>query len=136
MRIPQLFADGPTSELLEHYIQATLKHPYAYDEVTVGLRRALNGLLSSERVTLAAVAKDLGLSRRGLQRKLASRGTSYRELFRTLRLELALTLLSRHDISLNEAADSLGFSEASSFSRAFKKWTGISPKTYRRKPSG
>ncbi len=136
LRIPQLFADAPTSELLEHYIQAALKHVYAYDELTLGLRRALNGLLSSERVTLAAVARDLGLSRRGLQRKLATRGTSYRELFRTLRCELALTLLSRRDISMSEAADSLGFSEASSFSRAFKKWTGLSPKAYRRKPTG
>ena len=136
LRIPQLFADAPTSELLEHYIRATLSHPSVHDEITVALRRTLNGLLASERATLAEAAKDLGVSRRSLQRKLAARGTSYRELFRALRCELALALLSRNDTSMNEAADSLGFSELSSFSRAFKNWTGMSPHAYRRKPSG
>ncbi len=136
LRIPQLYADAPTSELLEHYIQATLSHSSVHDDLTVALRRALNGLLISERVTLAAAARDLGVSRRALQRKLAVRGTSFREMFRALRRELALTLLSRRDISLGEAADFLGFSEPSSFSRAFKKWMGMSPQSYRRKPAG
>ncbi|MCI0403947.1 MAG: AraC family transcriptional regulator [Acidobacteria bacterium] len=136
LRIPQLSADAPTSELLEHYIQATLKRPSVSDDLTVALRRALNGLMISERVTLAAAARDLGVSRRGLQRKLAARGTSFREMFRALRSELALTLLSRRDISMSETADSLGFSELSSFNRAFKKWTGLSPQAYRRKPAG
>jgi len=136
LRIPQLFADAPTSELLEHYIQATLNHLCVYDELAVALRRSLNGLLSFDGATLAAAARDLGMSRRGLQRRLAARGTSFRELFRALRCELALTLLSRRDMSMNEAADALGFSELSSFSRAFKKWTGMSPQAYRRKPTG
>lgn len=135
LRVPQLFADALTSELLEHYIQATLNHPCVQDELTVALRRALNGLLTSEHATLAAAARNLGVSRRGLQRKLAARGTSYRELLRALRFELALTLLNRRDIRMNEAADSLGFSELSSFSRAFKKWSGMSPRAYRRKPT-
>jgi AraC-like DNA-binding protein len=136
LRIPQVFADAPTSELLEHYIQRTLDHPVAYDELTVALRRSLNGLPSLDAATLATAARDLGMSRRGLQRKLAARGTSFRELFRTMRCELALTLLSRRDLSMNEATDALGFSELSSFSRAFKRWTGMSPQAYRRKPTG
>ncbi len=136
LRIPQLFADAPTSELLEHYIHATLSRAAVSDDLTVALRRALNGLMISERVTLAAAARDLGVSRRGLQRRLAARGTSFREMFRALRCELALTLLSQHDISMSETADSLGFSELSSFSRAFKKWTGMNPQAYRRKPAG
>jgi AraC-like DNA-binding protein len=42
-----------------------------------------------------------------------------------------MRLLDRHDLSISEAADVLGFSEVSSFSRAFKQWTGVSPKTHR-----
>jgi AraC-like DNA-binding protein len=134
MRIPQLYADAPSSELLEHYIQATLQHPHVEDDLTTALRRSLTGMLASEHATLAAAAKSLGVSRRGLQRKLAARGTSYRELLRALRFELALSLLNQRDMRVDEAADSLGFSELSSFSRAFKRWAGMSPRAYRRKP--
>jgi AraC-like DNA-binding protein len=135
-RIPQLFADAATSELLEHYIEATLHHPCADDDLIVALRGALQGLLSSERVTLAAAARRLGVGRRSLQRNLEARGTSFREVLRALRYELSLTLVKRRGVSMNDAAESLGFSELSSFSRAFKKWTGMSPQAYRRKPYG
>jgi AraC-like DNA-binding protein len=74
------------------------------------------------------------VSRRTLQRSLEARGTSFRHVFRAMRCELSLTLLSRRGIRMNEAAESLGFSELSSFSRAFKKWTGMSPQAFRRKP--
>jgi AraC-like DNA-binding protein len=135
LRIPQLFADAATSELLEHYIKATLTHPCVDDELTLALRNALHDLLSSERVTLAAAARRLGVGRRSLQRNLEARGTSFREVLRALRCELSLTLLRQRGMTMNHAAESLGFSELSSFSRAFKKWTGMSPQAYRRKPS-
>ena len=135
LRIPQLYADTATSELLDHYIQATLKHSCVFDELTVALRRAVSGQFSSEGTTLSAAARELGMSRRNLQRKLAARGTSYREVCRALRCEFALTLLKRGDISMKEASDLLGFSEPSSFSRAFRKWTGKNPHAYRPNPS-
>ena len=117
-------------------IRATLNRASTYDELTVALRQSLNRLLALNGATLAAAARELGMSRRGLQRRLAARGMSFRGLFRSLRYELALTLLSRREVSLNETADVLGFSELSSFSRAFKRWTGMSPQAYRRKPRG
>jgi len=135
LEIPQLFADAPTSELLEHYIRATLDHPCVDDELTRALRKAIQALLASERVTLAAAARRLGVGRRTLQRGLEARGTSFREVLRALRCELSLTVLTRRGVPMNEAAESLGFSELSSFSRAFKRWTGISPQAYRRKLS-
>jgi AraC-like DNA-binding protein len=135
MRIPQLFGDAPTSELLEHYIRAALDTPYVGDELTLALRRSLSGLPSTAGGILTSAAKDLGMSRRGLQRKLAARGTSFRELVRSVRCEMALTLLSRREISMSQAADAAGFAELSSFSRAFKKWTGKSPRAYRREPT-
>jgi AraC-like DNA-binding protein len=136
LRIPQLFADASTCELLEQHIRMTLKRPGVFDDLTVALRQSLSGLLASQRVSLAAMAREQRMSRRGLQRQLAARGTSFREVYRTMRYELALSLLSRRDITMNEVADALGFSELSSLSRAFKRWTGMSPQAHRRKPGG
>jgi len=131
LRIPQLSADAATCELLEHYIQATLGNSRVYDELAVAVRRSLARLSSSHTGSVAVAARELGMSRRGLQRRLAERGTSFRELFRSVRHDLAMRLLDRHDLRISEAADLLGFSEVSSFSRAFKQWTGVSPKTHR-----
>ena len=131
LRIPQLSADAATCELLEHYIETTLNHGRVYDELAVAVRRSLARLKSATMPTLAATARELGMSRRVLQRKLAARGTSFREFFRSVRYDLAITLLDQPDLSINEAADLLGFAEVSSFSRAFKLWTGLSPQAYR-----
>jgi AraC-like DNA-binding protein len=131
LRIPQLSADAATCELLEHYIQASLNSARVYDEIAVAVRRSLARLNASHTATIAATAREIGMSRRGLQRRLAERGTSFRELFRSVRHDLAMRLLDRHDLSISEAADVLGFSEVSSFSRAFKQWTGVSPNTHR-----
>ena len=149
LRIPQLFADAATCELLEHYIQATLNNARVYDELAVAVRRSLARLNAAHTATVTATARELGMSRRGLQRRLAERGTSFRELFRSVRYNLAMRLLDRQDLSIGEATDLLGFSEVSAFSRAFKQWTGMSPQSHRqqfrkapapsvrqRKPSG
>lgn len=135
LRIPQLYADAATCELLEHYIRSRLDHARVYDETAVALRRSLAGLLSANTASLATAARDLGVSSRRLQRLLAARGTSFREFFRSVRHDLAMTLLSRRDVSISEVADRLGFSEVSSFSRAFKQWTGTSPQVYRQQSS-
>ena len=141
LRLPQLFADPATCELLEHHIQATLTGARVYDELAVAVRRSLARLNASQTASVTATARELGMSRRGLQRRLAERGTSFRELFRAARHNVAMRLLERHDLSIAEAAELLGFSEVSAFSRAFKQWTGRSPQTHRqqfrqRKPSG
>ena len=132
LRIPQLYADAATCELLEHYIQATLTNARVYDEVAVAVRRSLSRLKSAHTATLTTTARELGMSRRRLQRRLAERGTSFRESVRSVRYDLAVVLLDRQDLGIGEAADLLGFSEVSSFSRAFKQWTGMSPQAYRR----
>jgi AraC-like DNA-binding protein len=131
LRIPQLFADVATCELLEQHIQAALARPGATDELMLALRNTLSGSLPSAHMTLGAAARSLGLSRRGLQRKLAQRGLTYRGIYRALRREAAFAMLARNETSASRVAESLGFSELSSFSRAFKQWTGLSPRAHR-----
>jgi AraC-like DNA-binding protein len=108
-----------------------MARPGATDELTLALRNTLSGSLPSAHMTLGAAARSLGLSRRGLQRKLARRGLTYREIYRALRREAALEMLARNETTASQVAESLGFSELSSFSRAFKQWTGLSPRGHR-----
>jgi AraC-like DNA-binding protein len=70
------------------------------------------------------------VSLRTLQRRLAEEGTSYGEVLRCTRRDLACAYLSESGWSITEIAFSLGFADMSSFSRAFRRWTGTSPSEY------
>lgn len=73
----------------------------------------------------------LGLSGRSLQRKLSAEGTSFNQVLNETRCELAKSYLgSEHRQSLTEIAFLLGFSDTSSFSRAFHRWTGTAPSDF------
>ena len=72
------------------------------------------------------------MSVRTLSRALAAAGTSYRQVLDGLRRELALRHLARNTISISEIAFLLGFVELSSFDRAFKRWTGVTPADFRK----
>ncbi|WP_426414604.1 AraC family transcriptional regulator [Aestuariirhabdus sp. LZHN29] len=77
------------------------------------------------------IAQALNMSARTLQRKLDEEQTSYQKLLSNTRHQLALEYLGRADISSGEIAFMLGFTEPSTFYRAFKKWTGKTPGQYR-----
>lgn len=80
--------------------------------------------------SLKDVADGLGFSARSLRRKLKEEGTSYQEILATVRLELAKQYLNS-GVSVERIAELLDYSELSTFSRAFKSWTGKSPQHYR-----
>lgn len=77
------------------------------------------------------IASALYMSARTLNRKLQQEGINFRRLFDKYRLELSLTMLNSHDANITLIAHELGFSDSSAFSRAFKKWTGHSPRQVR-----
>jgi AraC-like DNA-binding protein len=79
------------------------------------------------------IAKKLGFSRQTLFRRLKAEGATFREVLDELRHKLALDYLSGKQVSVNETAYLVGFSEPAAFSRAFKRWTGSSPRTMRLK---
>ena len=76
------------------------------------------------------------MSVRTLNRLLAAEGTSYRQLLDALRSELAARHLAGDDVSIAEVGFLLGFSELSSFHRAFKRWTGRTPAEFREEHRG
>lgn len=79
------------------------------------------------------VAARLAVSQRTLRRHLRALGTSYRAILRDFRLELAVGWLGESRLSVEEIADRLGYTEASTFRSAFRRWTGFSPRTFRQR---
>jgi AraC-like DNA-binding protein len=83
-------------------------------------------------VSLEAVAAALKMSPRTLQRRLGQEGTGFAEVLDGVRQELARRLVRGSTLPLSEIAFRLGFADLATFSRAFKRWTGTPPGTYRR----
>lgn len=85
-------------------------------------------LINADMETIAA---ELHVTTRTLRRKLTEEGTHFQELKDGIRRDIAIHYLSRPSLTISEISRKLGFSEPASFTRAFKQWTGVSPKVYR-----
>ncbi|MBW1943521.1 MAG: AraC family transcriptional regulator [Deltaproteobacteria bacterium] len=83
--------------------------------------------LPSGRITDEIIADKLNTSARSLQRYLRNEGTTFSKVCDAVRAELAKDYVRDQGMSLSEVAFILGFSEQSAFSRAFKRWTGLTP---------
>jgi AraC-like DNA-binding protein len=92
-------------------------------------------LLAGRRPELADVARELGVSRRTLQRRLTGEGVSYQQVLEQARRELASHYLLRSTLDLSETAYLLGYEDANSFFRAFHQWEGESPSRWRERRS-
>lgn len=77
-------------------------------------------------------ASELHMSSRTMKRKLQQLGTSYQKILDDLRKGLAVEYLTQTEITVDDIAVQLGYSDASNFARAFRRWTGRSPSDYRR----
>jgi AraC-like DNA-binding protein len=102
-------------------------------DVVSRTRAAVLEQLSSGEGTADDTAKQLHMSSRTLQRKLAEAHTTYLELVDEVRKDLALRYIEDPRRSVTDITFSLGFSQPSAFTRAFKRWTGRSPSDYRAK---
>ncbi len=78
------------------------------------------------------IAGKLGLSRQTLFRKLKAEGITFEKVLDELRHNLAFHYLNGKKVPVNQTAYLLGFSQPAAFSRAFKRWTGSSPRIYTR----
>jgi AraC-like DNA-binding protein len=89
-------------------------------------------ILHKGAANMETIAEKMGLSRQTLFRQLKAEGTTFEKVLDELRHRLALEYLRAKKASVNETAYLVGFSEPAAFSRAFKRWTGITPREIRR----
>ena len=81
--------------------------------------------------SLEDVARNLNMSARTLRRKLREENTSFRQLVDELRQDFALRYLRDTDLTVEDIAETLGFSDAANFRHAFRRWTNASPHEFR-----
>lgn len=95
------------------------------------VRIRLIELLPAGGVEIEDMAEQMNVSPRTLQRRLAGEATSFTELLDEARRELALRFIGERQMSVKEATYVLGFTEPANFTRAFRRWTGLSPTAFR-----
>lgn len=94
--------------------------------------RALLAACEQRFPSMEEMAARLRMAPRTLARRLAAQGTSYSDLLDEVRRQRAEVLLRAESLSIDEVAERLGYSDAANFTRAFRRWTGLTPPAFRR----
>ncbi|YAF97586.1 MAG: AraC family transcriptional regulator [Nodularia sp. CChRGM 3473] len=126
-----LSANANLLTVFEQHAEAMLHTVNQADNYTRKVVQAIAHQLTGELPSIEAIAHSLAISVRQLQRELQAEGTSYQQLLDETRKELALKHLQNPHTPIHDIAFVLGFSEPSAFHRAFKRWTGQTPRNYR-----
>jgi len=130
---PTRSADAALARLLEEHARILAQRtPKAATGFQAEVQKAIASVLP-EGGSASDVARALHVSVRTLQRKLVAIGTTFREISDAVRTQLAEEYLTDPKVSIAEVAFLLGFSDQSSFNRAFGRWTGESPGRWRRR---
>ncbi len=130
-RAPFISRNEAMWQTFEPTLRQRLDRLQAHASTAERVRACLVERLPSGETSMAQVAKRLLLSTRTLQRRLGDEGTSFHEVLRDVRAELAQHYLAQHELSGTQIAYLLGFDDPASFSRAYRGWTGASPEQAR-----
>lgn len=129
---PLLSSNPSLHRIVRRHAQDLLARVRSDHDVLARARALLPSLIGDPALTSAALAARLGVSVRSLQRSLAERGTTYKELVDGAREELSVRSLEAGTSSVQEIALSVGFESQAAFTRAFRRWRGQSPTEYQR----
>lgn len=124
-------SDASTAQICEESCRKLLNQMEIEDDI---ISRICHLLLSTpgEFPKLDAVAQRLSLGARTLRRRLNELGTSYQRILDDVRRELAIEYLRTTNLTVQEIAELLGYSEVTNFRRAFMRWVELSPYQYRK----
>ena len=131
LRAPNKLGDESISRFFEAHLASEvsqIEDPRSLDRQVLN---EISRVLSEGVPKISDLAGHLCMSARTLQRKLADGGYTYQSLIDEARRRLSARLLRETDYSLSEVAFMTGFSDQSAFTRAFKRWEGQTPRSYR-----
>ena len=124
------------SRLVKRQAEGLLQRLDSASSARGQVEKLLMPMLHTGEANIEVVARKLGVSRQTLFRKLKDEGVTFEKILDELRYRLALQCLQRESISVNETAYRVGFSDPAAFSRAFKRWTGSSPRAVKSEARG
>ena len=124
-----MFANGSISTLDEYLEQARLPELYGIPGRVV---EVLTRRIGASPLSIGHVADELNLSKRTLQRRLQQQSVNFADLRDQVRYHYSIDYLVRNRKSIDSISVALDFSDRTSFTNAFKRWTGMSPSTFRK----
>jgi AraC-like DNA-binding protein len=131
---PVVSADPHLNRLLISYCEDAISHRAKNRGLFQSrVENAVAPLLPHGKATAGEISRQLGVSPRTFARRLSKEGRTFSSLMTTLRSDLAKRYLADGDLAISQVAWLLGYREVSSFSNAFKRWTGKSPRKVRNK---
>jgi AraC-like DNA-binding protein len=131
--LPLRRRDPVLRAMLERQADAMATRTPLFKGLAGDVRRTLASRLARGEADMELVARDLAMSSRTLQRRLAAEGLSYHELLDRVRRETAETCLADSSLAIAEVAYLTGYSEPAAFHRAFRRWTGVTPQAFRQR---
>ena len=138
MRIRESWLDEPTGQgdryvfgVFSTHADGLLRSLLESKTIRGRIEAELLPILHTGGISMATIARKLGYSRSTLHRRLAAEGETFEVILDDLRRRMALDYLDSRKVSVDEAAYLTGFSDASAFSRAFRRWTGTTPGKFR-----
>jgi AraC-like DNA-binding protein len=133
--LPIVGSDNYLHDLLLRYAEEALAHrPQVHTSLRSAVERVLPQLLPHAKASASSVAQKLAVSTRTLSRKLRDEDVAFAEILEETRASLARRYLAERDLPVSEIAWLLGYGEVSSFTHAFKRWTGMTPRQFRLTP--
>ncbi|MCH2164849.1 MAG: AraC family transcriptional regulator [Marinovum sp.] len=129
---PNMLGDEGITQFLVSHLDHELSEIRHTPSLSTQIKDEIARSLSEGLPKMAQIARQLGLSVRSLHRRLEEQGVSFQTLTEDTRRELAQGMLQQERYALSEIAFLTGFSEQSAFTRAFKRWTGETPASYRK----
>jgi AraC-like DNA-binding protein len=128
---PFLTYNAELLDMLNPQLERALGERHAQSSIREQVKWILKRMLAGSRPEIAAVARELGLSDRTLQRRIIDDGATFRQLLLEVRQELAHAYLTRPEMDVTEVAFLLGYEDSNSFYRAFRTWEGTTPSQLR-----
>ncbi|OMH25568.1 hypothetical protein BGP75_23725 [Motiliproteus sp. MSK22-1] len=129
--LPIIHPDPVLLNLLKLQAELERKQMSTLKELTRSVKNLILQGSKEGRTDVEDIAKKMCMSKRSLQRLLGLEGTSFSMILKQVRMERAILMLQQQDLNITQIAFQLGYSERSAFDRAFKKWTGLAPRSFR-----